>query len=557
MTVKVLLIEDNPDDALFMRRALRDAGPGSFQMTHVDRLSAGLELLEANHFDVLLLDLSLPDSSGAETFHRVHEHAPNVPVLVLTGLDDETLGAELVRQGGQDYLVKGHADEHLLGRSINYAIERHRIQHQLSNLATENMVMAQIGRLISSTFDIQDVYQSFAVEAAKLIAFDRIIIMIVNLEEGVAPIAYKSGAAVPGRGTGDLLPFPGSLAEAVIKRREGMIVQGGDADELMGLFPGLAPSIRAGFHSFLAVPLMAKGEVVAVMNLASTTAAAYSDRDLTLATRIGEQVAGAIANAQLYAQRVQAEEELARSNVELEQFASAASHDLQEPLRMVTSYAQILADDYKDRLDSDADRYINYVVDGASRMKVLIDDLLAYSRIGSQAAPLEPVDCNAVLQLVLGDLAGAIDDGGARVTHDPLPEVMGDGTQLAQVFQNLISNGIKFRGEALPHVHVSTKQAEGDWVFSVRDNGIGIDPRHYERIFQMFQRLHHRSQYPGTGIGLALCNKVVQRHGGRIWVESEPGSGSAFCFTIPIIEEEGARGGCGIGRTDLAESASG
>ena len=552
MVVKVLLIEDNPDDALFMRRALRDATTGSFRMAHADRLSAGFELLENDHFDVLLLDLSLPDSSAADTFHRVHERVPDVPILVLTGLDDETVGADLVRQGGQDYLVKGQVDENILGRSINYAIERHRIQRQISSLAAENMAMAQIGRLISSTFDIQDVYESFAVEAAKVIAFDRIIIMVVNLEEGVAPIEYKLGADVPGRGTGDVLIFPGSLAEAATKRREAIIVQGVDAEELAVRFPGLAPSIKAGFRSFLSVPLMAKGEVVAVMNMASMSEDSYSDRDLRLGTRIGEQIAGAIANTQLYAQRIRAEEELARSNVELGQFASAASHDLQEPLRMITSYIQILTEDYKDRLDGDADRYVGYIVDGAGRMKALIDALLAYSRIGSQPGPLGPVDCNAVLELVLGDLAGAIEDVSARVTHDRLPEVTGDGTQLAQVFQNLISNGIKFRGEALPHVHVSTKQTEGDWVFSVRDNGIGIDPTHYERIFQMFQRLHHRSEYPGTGIGLALCSKVVQRHGGRIWVESEPGAGSAFCFTIPIIERGGARGDPGIGRTGLA-----
>ncbi len=535
MVVKVLLIEDNPDDALFMRRALRDAVVGSFRVAHADRLSSGFELLEAEDFDVLLLDLSLPDSSAADTFHRVHERVPNVPILVLTGLDDETVGAELVRQGGQDYLVKGQVDEHLLGRSINYAIERHRIQQQISNLAAENMVMARIGQLISSTLDIQDVYESFSVEAAKVIAFDRIIIVVVDQEEGVAPIEYKSGGAdVPGRETGDVLTFPGSLAEAATRRRQALIVQGIEPEELMARFPGLSPSVRAGFRSFLSVPLMAKGEVVAVMNLASMSDGAYSDRDLRLGTRIGEQIAGAIANTQLYAQQVRAEEELARSNVELEQFASAASHDLQEPLRMITSYIQILTEDYGDRLDGDADRYVGYIVDGATRMKALIDDLLAYSRIGNEPVPLEPVDCNAVLELVLGDLAGAIEDVSARVTHDPLPQVMGDGTQLAQVFQNLISNGIKFRGEALPHVHVSTTRMEGDWVFSVRDNGIGIDPSHYERIFQMFQRLHHRSEYPGTGIGLALCSKVVQRHGGRIWVESEPGAGSAFRFTIPV-----------------------
>ena len=209
---------------------------------------------------------------------------------------------------------------------------------------------------------------------------------------------------------------------------------------------------------------------------------------------------------------------------------------------MITSYIQILTEDYGDRLDGDADRYVGYIVDGATRMKALIDDLLAYSRIGNEPAPLGPVDCNAVLELVLGDLAGAIEDVSARVTHDPLPQVMGDGTQLAQVFQNLISNGIKFRGEALPHVHVSTMRMEGDWVFSVRDNGIGIDPSHYERIFEMFQRLHHRSEYPGTGIGLAIVKKAVVGLGGSVEVTSVPGEGTTFTIRLPqepALAEEG------------------
>jgi light-regulated signal transduction histidine kinase (bacteriophytochrome) len=278
-----------------------------------------------------------------------------------------------------------------------------------------------------------------------------------------------------------------------------------------------------------------------------------------LLERIGAQIAGAVASSQLYAQIKQAEEalqqqakELARSNEELEQFAYVASHDLQEPLRMVTSYVQILAQDYEDRLDADADRYINYAVDGANRMKVLIDDLLEYSRVGSQGKPFEPTSCGDVMEQVVSDLEGAIKESQGSVTWEALPAVMADTTQLAQLLRNLVGNGIKFRSEAPPHVHVSAElartaaglsEAPGDtsdqWLFSVRDNGIGIAPKYYERIFQMFQRLHRRSEYPGTGIGLAICQKIVERHGGRIWVESELGEGSTFFFTIPLREEDG------------------
>ena len=226
--------------------------------------------------------------------------------------------------------------------------------------------------------------------------------------------------------------------------------------------------------------------------------------------------------------------ELQRSNAELQQFANVASHDLQEPLRMVASYVQLLERRYKGKLDADADDFINFAVDGATRMQVLINDLLAYSRVSTRGKYFEPTDSSAVLKQAVANLQVAIEEGGAEVTCDALPTVMADATQLGQVFQNLMGNGIKFCTNEPPRIHVSAEQKGCEWVFSIHDNGIGIDRQYFERIFVMFQRLHSKSEYSGTGIGLTICRRIVERHGGRIWVESEPGKGSTFYFAIPV-----------------------
>ncbi|MFQ6013453.1 MAG: PAS domain S-box protein [Thermoplasmata archaeon] len=225
--------------------------------------------------------------------------------------------------------------------------------------------------------------------------------------------------------------------------------------------------------------------------------------------------------------------ELERSNAELEEFAYVASHDLKEPLRMISSFLLLLEEKYKGRLGSDADEYIAFAVEGADRMQKQISDLLEYSRVGRPSHDLETVSCEHVLDHAVANLGDAIEETGAAVTHDALPTVLADQIQMIQLFQNLIGNAIKFRGPDPPRVHISAEKSEKEWRFAVRDNGLGIDPPHAERIFTIFQRLHARDAYPGTGIGLAICRKIVERLGGRIWVDSRLGEGSTFYFTLP------------------------
>jgi len=236
--------------------------------------------------------------------------------------------------------------------------------------------------------------------------------------------------------------------------------------------------------------------------------------------------------------------DLERSNMELQQFAYVASHDLQEPLRTIASFTQLLAKRYNDKLDDKAREFINFAVDGSKRMQTLINDLLAFSRVGTQGKPFAPTNCDVLLDRILKNLKTGIENSGAVITRDRLPMVMGDEVQLAQLLQNLLTNAMKFCGADVPRIHISAVQDGMGWKIMVRDNGIGISPEHGDRIFVIFQRLHTKTQYPGTGIGLAICKKVAERHGGRIWVEPAPGGGSTFCFTIvggePIeIKERG------------------
>jgi PAS domain S-box-containing protein len=328
-----------------------------------------------------------------------------------------------------------------------------------------------------------------------------------------------------------------------------------------------------GIHLY-SVPIRAGGEVVGSMSMGygdpprdparlaqlaekygvevaelERHAASYETRPPFIVELAKQRLAGSARLLGEIVQRSRAEallretsDELARSNCELERFAHIASHDLQEPLRMVASYTQLLALRYHDQLDQDARDFINYAVDGATRMKQLIKDLLAYSRVTARGQPAAVVDTQSAFSLALRNLEAAIGETNAEATCGDLPEVLADGSQIVQLFQNLVGNAIKFHTPGVPpRVRIEARQAPDHprrWLFRVADNGIGIDPKFFDRVFVIFQRLHTRHEYPGTGIGLALCQRIVERHGGRIWIESEPGKGTAFLFTLPEVDPE-------------------
>jgi two-component system, chemotaxis family, sensor kinase Cph1 len=231
-------------------------------------------------------------------------------------------------------------------------------------------------------------------------------------------------------------------------------------------------------------------------------------------------------------------QELERSNADLQQFAYAASHDLREPLHTIAGFLKLLERRYKGRLDEKADEFIQYTIEGVNRMEMLINDLLEYSRVETKGGSFKPMNSSVALEKAIFNLRSALEGSGAEITYDLLPTVVADETQTTRLFQNLIGNAIKFRGKEKLRIHISAEQKDREWIFSVRDNGIGIDPKFFDRIFVIFQRLHTRQEYEGTGVGLAISKRIVERHGGRIWVESRPGEGATFYFTLPIMKEK-------------------
>ena len=369
--IELLLFEDNLGDAGLIEEMLEES-EGAYHLEVVETLEEGLVLLKDSFFDIILLDLGLPDSDGIDTLIEVHKISTKIPIIVLTGLNNEEIGIFAVKNGAQDYLIKKEIDSKLLKRSIMYSIERKKIESELQN--------------------------------------------------------YKS-----------------NLEDKVKERTK----------------------------------------------------------------------------------------ELEQSNKELQQFAYVASHDLREPLRMISSFLQLLERRYNEQLDEDANEFIEFAVDGAKRLDSMIKDLLEYSRVANRKRKFSDVDLNEVLERTNLNLKFAIDDNNAEIIADKLPTLSGDEQLLIQLFQNLISNSIKYRSKENPMIQISVNNELNQFLFSVKDNGIGISTKHLERIFTIFQRLHTREEYEGTGIGLAIAQKIVHQHGGQIWAESEPGKGTIMYFTIP------------------------
>ncbi len=393
-------------------------------------------------------------------------------------------------------------------------------------------LLQRIADAVHIAVDLNALFKAIHQELSSILNTQNFFIALYDKENDTISFPYHQDERDPYVET---LPAESTLTGYVIKNDKPLLITAGGIEKMARSgdikIHGAIPEI------WLGVPLKARGEKIGALVVQNyTDRTTINERDREILEFVSGQVGLSIERKRAEDKLRTTLEELTRSNADLEQFAYIASHEMQEPLQAVAMSLAIVAQRHKARLDAEADKFLGYAVDESKRMQMLVEDLLTYSRVGKGGKQFEPTDCLVVLDQTCDNLLMPIECSGAKITNDPLPTVMGDPIQLTQLFQNLIDNAIKFRSKKPPRIHVSAKKKEGEWVFSVRDNGIGFDPKYVEKVFIIFERLLDKAEYPGTGIGLAISRKIVERHGGRIWAESRPGKGATFYFTIPAMK---------------------
>jgi light-regulated signal transduction histidine kinase (bacteriophytochrome) len=549
----ILVVDDTPTNLEVLFDFLSNAG---FKVLFAEDGESALEKANYAIPNLILLDILMPGIDGFETCRRLKENETTkaIPVIFLTALTDTVDKVKGFSLGAVDFITKPLQYEEVLAR-----VETHlrlqaltkQLQEQNERLAQEiqerkqaetaiqrqnqrSQLFAEVTFKIRQSLQLDEILQTAVIEVQKILDADRVLIYQLWPDGTGSGVAEAVQPDLP-RVLGYAFPQEVFPEESKQQYRHGRIRKLEDVERDNQIPDCLANFLRQfRVQAKLVVPILAKEDLWWLLIAHQCSGPRrWTVFETELLQQLANQIGIALTQAQLLEQETLQRQELARSNAELQQFAYIASHDLQEPLRMVTSYLQLLERRYKGKLDADANDFIQYAVDGAARMRTLINDLLTYSRIGTRGRPFELTSSAEALVRAITNLKVAIEESEAIVTYADLPNLRADPTQLTQLFQNLISNAIKFRSEARPQVRIEANRQEDAWLFSVQDNGIGIDSQYSDRIFVIFQRLNNRVDYPGTGIGLAVCKKIVERHGGKIWVQSELGQGATFYFTIP------------------------
>jgi PAS domain S-box-containing protein len=479
--LRTLLVEDNPGDARLIREMLSEVKDGEFELINADRLAAAIDLAERDSIDVVLLDLSLPDSHGLDTFLQLHVKVPHLPVIVLTGLDDEAIAVRAAHEGAQDYLVKGEAEGKQLARSIRYAVERKQIERQLRE-------SEQRLRTVVTTAPIV------------LYATDPNGVITLCQGRGLAALGLTS-ADLEGLSLTQAFPELPQLAESIRRAMAGETLQGN-------------LDMRGATYQTFTMPLRDSHEdVCGIIGVATDVT------DLTRAQRELQQTVAVLQD----------------KTAELESFSYSVSHDLKEPLRTLEAFSQFLLEDHAANLDAQGIDYLTRIMKASARLKNMLDELLLLTRIGRRPELLEQIGVGQIVADILSTAQLALSEKHATVNVvGELPHVLGDAAHIEQIFGNLISNALKFNESEQPAIEIGLQEEnERSVTFYVRDNGIGIDPEHHDHIFGVFKRLHRREQYDGTGAGLAIVKRAAEALEGRVWLESQLGSGATFYVTLP------------------------
>ena len=516
---RILTVDDSPT---YLHRLADELRKEGYDVILASSGREAIELLEVQPADCILLDLVMPGLSGRETCLIIKRRQAwrNIPLVILTAAPEAEAMVDGINAGADDYVSKS-SDFEVLKARVRAQLRRRQMEEE------ERSIREQL---------LQKEHEAAAAKAAQEVAEAKAAIQPLLRNEAwlhtVTRMAHLGGwdwniPANTMMWSGEQYRIFGLEPTGLQPTSETFLnaVDSEDRDRVIQAWnESVAARTPLQVECRIARP---SGEIRHVVCLGEVC---ESESGLPL------RMVGTVLDI---TERKSAEEsltrhaaQLARSNAELQRFAYVASHDLQEPLRTVASFTQLLAERYRGKLDAEADQFIDFIVAGAKRMQLLIHDLLSYSRLGTGEMVRVPTECEAALNVALMNLTTAINEAGGQVTHDPLPVVDGDETQLCRVFQNLVGNALKFHGPNAPRVHVSAERGQGEWRFSVRDNGIGIAPEFAELVFMVFRRLHAVAEYPGTGIGLAISKRIVERLGGRIWVESKPAHGATFCFTI-------------------------
>jgi len=520
--VKILYIEDNEDDYLILRGIINKIPNNSYALENVNSIQKATDYLLKKETDLILLDLGLPGFSGKEAYSKIAEKFPNIPVIIMSGNEDKNVAYELITSGAEDFFIKGNLHPDLLDRGIAYSLKRHELKHLLKEEVSHRKQTEEAlfhsyneleARVQERTRELRESEENYHYLLNSMGEGFCIIEMIFDEKED--PIDYRFLQVSPSfeKQTG-LKDAQGKRMLELTPQHEKHWFEIYGKIALTGQ-PARFENRAEQLHRWYEVYALPFGEPAARQ-------VAIFFNDITERKRAQDEIQ-------------QKAEELKRSNEELEQFAYVASHDLQEPIRKIVGFSQIFASNFEGKIDEKSKEHLDYVVDGAKRMQALIQDLLLYSRVGRHELVLEILDFNGIVKEAVSNLELAIKETKAEIIYSHLPSLSAHKSFMVQLFQNLISNSLKYRSEKTPRIEITAQQKNDLWEFTVADNGIGIDFQFANKLFVIFQRLHPKGKYPGTGIGLAVCKRMVEMHKGKIWIEPHTG-GAMFKFTLPDLK---------------------